>query len=167
VIEVGTRTELTSSWSSSMRAVKRSTSQRSVPSLAPAIEQFVQGEVGVLLTPAALLGLSYCHEKLVDVIGCALASPAISQSASQPQIFSSDTARSRVLPRHVKDALTSLGMDPLWMAASETLQLDKNVQKSSGKTVRSNKRRKEWTKDQEEEQNRLLELSKEKLLSRP
>jgi hypothetical protein len=150
-----------------MMALKRSNSQKSVPTFAPAIEQFVEGELGILLTPAASLGLSCCHENLLNLIGCELASLTNSKGANPPQDLSSDTSRSRVLPRHVQEALTCLGMEPLWVAASEKLQLDKKEQQSAGKTVRPNKKRKEWTKDQEEQQNRLLERSKEKLLGRP
>jgi hypothetical protein len=152
-----------------MRAVKRSHSQQSLSSFAPAIEQFVQGALGVQLTPAATLGLLYCHERLIIGIGCELASQTDSKDAMELQNFSTDASRSRVqvLPRHVKEAFACLGLDSLWIAASESVQMDDRTQKSSGKAVRPNKRRKEWTKDQEAEQNRLLELSKEKLFGRP
>jgi hypothetical protein len=150
-----------------MRAFKRSHSQKSLPVFAPAIEQFVQRESGVLLTPAASLGLSYCHEELLNAIGRELASQPISQGATELQSRSTDTTLSHVLPTHVEQALACLGMDALWIAASESVHVDVRAQQLSGKKSRSNKRRKVWTKDQEEEQNRLLAVSKDKLCARP
>ena len=130
------------------KAKKRGTS------LASAVDQFVQIEMGVALTPAALSALSDCHDAFLSHLGTELV-------GSSGTGVTADGGAQRIQPHHVETILDRIGLSDVKDVANHAVAQSQTDKTSSGTQRQPTKRRKAWTKEQEEEQERLLERAKQ------